>query len=43
MPRYTKPGTDLALLLHHLRLELPTQPPPRLTTAPADAIPQLKM
>jgi hypothetical protein len=43
MPRYTEPGTDLALLLHQLRLELPKQPPPRLVMAPADAMPQLKM
>ena len=43
MPRYTEPGTDLALLLHQLRLELPKQPPPRLVMAPSDAMPQLKM
>ena len=43
MPRYTEPGTDLTLLLHQLRLELPKQPPPRLVMAPSDAMPQLKM
>ena len=43
MPRHTEPGSDLALLLHQLRLALPQQPPPRLTMAPAYAIPQLKM
>jgi transposase len=43
MPRYTEPDTDLALLLHKLKLVLPQQPRPRLITAPAAAIPQLKM
>jgi len=33
LPRYTQPDHDLKLLLHHLRLELPSQPPPRITTA----------
>ena len=32
MPRYTEPGDDVALLLHHLRLNLPNQPPPRITS-----------
>jgi hypothetical protein len=27
MPRYTEPETDLALLLHKLKLTLPNQPP----------------
>jgi transposase len=43
MPRYTEPDTDLALLLHKLKLVLPQQPRPRLVTAPAAVIPQLKM
>jgi transposase len=43
MPRYTEPEADLALLLHQLRIVLPKQPLPRLTTAPADLAPQLKM
>jgi transposase len=43
MPRYTEPEEDLALLLHQLRIVLPKQPLPRLTAAPADATPQLKM
>lgn len=33
MPRYTEPELDQALLLHQLRLTLPSQPPPRLHTA----------
>ena len=43
MPRYTEPDADVALLLHQLRLVLPQQPPPRLISAPAAAMPQLKM
>ena len=31
MPRYTEPEPDLALMLHHLRLSLPQQPPPRIS------------
>jgi transposase len=31
LPRYTQPEQDLKLLLHHLHLELPSQPPPRIT------------
>ena len=38
MPRYTEPDADQALLLHHLKLTLPSQPPPRIT-APASALP----
>jgi transposase len=33
LPRYTQPDRDLQLLLHHLQLDLPSQPPPRVTTA----------
>ena len=33
LPRYTQADRDLQLLLHHLQLELPSQPPPRITTA----------
>jgi len=43
MPRYTEPEADLAMLLHQLKLVLPKQPPPRLVSAPATALPQLKM
>src|SRR5215831_7858251 len=31
LPRYTQPERDLEVLLHHLHLELPAQPPPRIT------------
>ncbi len=43
MPRYTEPDADLALLIHKLKLVLPQQPRPRLVSAPATALPQLKM
>lgn len=44
MPRYTEPNPEQALLLHHLSLVLPQQPPPRITaTASSDPFPQLKM
>jgi transposase len=33
LPRYTQPEDDLKLLLHHLHLELPSQPPPRITAS----------
>jgi hypothetical protein len=31
LPRYTQPSSDRKLLIEKLRLELPSQPPPRLT------------
>ena len=34
LPRYTQPEKDLKMLLHKLRLELPHQPPPRITAQP---------
>jgi len=45
MPRYTEPEPEQALLLHHLKLALPAQPPPRITveSPSSSAIPQLKM
>ena len=44
MPRYTEPDPDQALLLHHLSLVLPQQPPPRITTSASSSLsPQLKM
>ena len=46
MPRYTQPEPDQSLLLHHLHLSLPAQPPPRIK-APQDTSqarqPTLKM
>jgi transposase len=43
MPRYTEPEPDQALLLHQLRLTLPSQPLPRIhTTSSRPAVP-LKM
>ena len=32
LTRYTNPGTDVNLLLQRLKLELPPQPPPKITT-----------
>lgn len=32
LPRYTQPETDMTMLLAKLHLDLPTQPPPRITT-----------
>ena len=32
LPRYTQPEKDLQLLLEKLRIELPTQPPPRIAS-----------
>ena len=44
MPRYTEPDPEQALLLHHLNLILPQQPPPRITTSASSVpFPQLKM
>ena len=37
LTRYTEPERELKLLLERLNLELPAQPPPRITTAQADA------
>jgi transposase len=35
LPRYTQPAKDLQMLLDKLQLTLPSQPPPRITAAPA--------
>jgi len=43
MPRYTEPETDLALLVHQLKLTLPNQPLPRLVGASAATTTHLKM
>jgi hypothetical protein len=37
LTRYTQPEPELMLLLERLRLELPDQPPPKITTAQAAA------
>jgi len=34
---YTEPEPELKLLLERLRLELPAQPPPKITAAQAEA------
>jgi hypothetical protein len=43
MPRYTEPGAEQAVVLHHLHLALPQQPPPRITAPASISVPQLKM
>src|SRR5579872_368870 len=43
MPRHTELETDLALLLHHLNLTLPPQPPPRISQPVAENCTLLKM
>ncbi len=32
LPRYTQPDTETKMLLHKLRMDLPVQPPPRITS-----------
>jgi hypothetical protein len=34
LTRYTEPKPELSLLLKRLKLELPAQPPPKITAAP---------
>lgn len=34
LTRHTEPEPELKLLLERLQLELPTQPPPKITAAP---------
>ncbi len=36
LTRYTEPERELKLLLERLNLELPAQPPPKITAAQAD-------
>lgn len=43
MPRHTEPEQDVALLLHHLKLSMPPQPPPRISPAVAEDHIPLKM
>src|SRR5262244_514661 len=38
LTRYTEPEPELRLLLEKLKLELPAQPPPKITAAPASPI-----
>jgi len=35
LTRYTQPEPELRMLLDRLKLELPAQPPPKITTAQA--------
>jgi hypothetical protein len=35
LTRYTEPEPELSLLLNKLKLELPAQPPPKITAASA--------
>ena len=39
LSRYTEPEPELSLLLNKLKLELPAQPPPEITTAPVPPTP----
>ena len=41
LPRYTQPDTDTKMLLHKLKIDLPAQPPPRITSPPSAAAPVL--
>jgi hypothetical protein len=43
VPRHTEPEVDLALLLHHLKLTQPPQPPPRISQTVSDHRPASKM
>lgn len=40
LPRHTQPEKDVQAVLDHLRLTLPSQPPPRIKGAPAPLLPQ---
>jgi hypothetical protein len=39
LTRYIEPEPDLSLLLEKLKLELPAQPPPKITAGPVPPIP----
>jgi hypothetical protein len=39
LTRYTEPEPELSLLLEKLKLELPAQPPPKITAGPVSPIP----
>ena len=39
LTRYTEPELELSLLLEKLKLELPAQPPPKITAGPVPPTP----
>jgi hypothetical protein len=39
LTRYTEPEPELKLLLERLQLELPAQPPPKITTTQVETTP----
>ena len=39
LPRYTQPAKDLQLLLEQIQLNLPSQPPPRITAPVLSSVP----
>ena len=41
LPGYTQPDTDTKMLLHQLKIDLPAQPPPRITSPRSAAAPVL--
>ncbi len=41
LPRYTQPEKDTSLLLHKLQIQLPAQPPPRITSLSSSSHPLL--
>jgi hypothetical protein len=41
LSRYTELNADQKLLLKQLKLDLPPQPPPRITSSPRSARPQV--
>jgi hypothetical protein len=40
LPRHTQPDKDVQAVLDHLRLTLPSQPPPRIKASQAPLLPQ---
>ena len=40
LPRHTQPEKDVQAVLDHLRLTLPSQPPPRIKASQAPLLPQ---
>jgi hypothetical protein len=41
LTRYTQPEAELRLLLEKLKLELPSQPQPKISVGPTESTPQL--